>query len=270
MRVLILGDIYGKPGRRAACELVGELRTRWGADWVIANGENATAGAGLSARHRNGLLAAGIDLLTSGNHIFARPDWADLLKGDDGKVLRPHNLGGDAIPGKGWAVLGAGTPLALGVINLAGRVFMEPGECPFRTADRLLEKLPPAIPVLVDIHAEATSEKIALGWYLDGRAAAVVGSHTHVQTADERVLPGGTAYITDLGMTGPRDGVLGVDRQLVIDRFCRGFSDKFRPALGDVVLEGAVIEIGSDGKAASIRRLRESGPAATAGDDGEG
>ncbi len=270
MRVLILGDIYGKPGRRAACELAGALRTRWSADWVIANGENATAGAGLSARHRNGLLAAGIDLLTSGNHIFARPDWADLLKGDDGKVLRPHNLGGDALPGKGWAVLGAGTPLALGVINLAGRVFMEPGECPFRTADRLLEKLPPGIPVLVDIHAEATSEKIALGWYLDGRAVAVVGSHTHVQTSDERILPGGTAYITDLGMTGPRDGVLGVDRQLVVDRFCRGFGDKFRPALGEVVLEGVVIEIGSDGKAVSIRRLREAGPAATAADDGEG
>lgn len=269
MRVLMLGDIYGRPGRRAACELVKELRSRWKADWVIANGENATGGAGLSPRHRNILIASGIDMLTSGNHIFARPDWPELLGGSDGNVLRPHNLGGDDRPGRGWGILGADTPGALGVINLAGRVFMEPGDCPFRTADRLLQKFPAGVPVLVDMHAEATSEKIALSWHLDGRAAAVVGSHTHVQTADERVLPGGTAVITDLGMTGPRNGVLGVDRELVVSRFCRGFSDKFRPALGEVVLEGVVIEIGPDAKAVSIQRIREIGPVATATDDGE-
>lgn len=269
MRVLMLGDIYGKPGRRAAGELVGELRSRWKADWVVANGENATGGAGLSSRHKNSLIAAGIDLLTSGNHIFARPDWPELLNIDDGKLLRPHNLGGDSRPGRGWGILGAGTPMALGVMNLAGRVFMEPGECPFRTADRLLQKFPPGVPVLVDIHAEATSEKIALAWYLDGRAAAVVGSHTHVQTADERVLPGGTAFICDLGMTGPRNGVIGVDRDLVVNRFCHGFSDKFRPAVGEVVLEGVVIDIGAEGKAVSIQRIRETGPSATAADAGE-
>ncbi|HNW33642.1 MAG TPA: TIGR00282 family metallophosphoesterase [Candidatus Ozemobacteraceae bacterium] len=269
MRVLMLGDIYGKPGRRAACELIPELRRRWSLDWVIANGENATGGAGLSPRHRNGLRAAGIDLLTSGNHIFARPDWPELLKSEDGNVLRPHNLGGDDRPGRGWALLGCGTPLAFGVINLAGRVFMEPGDCPFRTADRLLEKFPTGVPVLVDIHAEATSEKIALSWHLNGRVAAVVGSHTHVQTADERILSGGTAVITDLGMTGPRDGVLGVDRELVINRFYRGFSDKFHPAIGEVVLEGVVVEIGPDAKAVSIRRVREFGPVAVAADEGE-
>ncbi|HOY68738.1 MAG TPA: TIGR00282 family metallophosphoesterase [Candidatus Ozemobacteraceae bacterium] len=262
MNLLILGDICGSPGRLAVETLLPGLRRDLCADWVIANGENATGGAGLSVRHARRLFEAGVDLLTSGNHLFDRPDWPELLSKEGGRVLRPHNLAGASAPGGGRALLGEGSPNALGIVNLAGRVFMEPGECPFRTAERLLETFPPGLPILVDIHAEATSEKIALAWSLAGRVAAVVGTHTHVQTADERILPGGTAFITDLGMTGPRDGVLGVDRDIVISRFRRGFSEKFRPASGDTVLEGVLIGIGQEGRAVSIRRVREMGPVA--------
>ncbi|HEY9070414.1 MAG TPA: TIGR00282 family metallophosphoesterase [Candidatus Ozemobacteraceae bacterium] len=262
MNVLILGDICGSPGRLAVTTLLPGLRRDLGADWVIANGENATGGAGLSARHARHLFEAGIDLLTTGNHLFDRPDWPELLAREGARILRPHNLGGPSAPGSGRAFLGEGTPTALGIVNLSGRIFLEPGECPFRTADRLLGTFPPGMPVLVDIHAEATSEKIALAWSLAGRAAAVVGTHTHVQTSDERILPGGTAFITDLGMTGPRDGVLGVDRDIVISRFRKGFSEKFRPASGETVVEGVLIGIGADGRAVSVRRIREPGPVA--------
>lgn len=256
MRVLMIGDIYGAPGRAMVARLVPALRARHRLDWVIANGENATGGAGLSPHHRDRLLAAGIDLLTGGNHLFARPDWPATV-GGAGRALRPHNLGGDALPGKGWAVLEHPQRPPLAVLNLEGRIFLDPADCPFRWADALLARLPAGVPVVVDFHAEATSEKLALAWYLDGRVAFVAGTHTHVQTSDERILPGGTGVITDLGMTGPRDGILGVARETVIGRFRNGFSERFQPADGPSVLEGVLVEIGAeDGRTRTITRLR--------------
>ncbi len=272
MRILMIGDIYGAPGRALAIRLVPVLRARHGIDWVIANGENATGGTGLSPHHRDKLLAAGIDLLTGGNHLFARPDWPATV-GGAGRALRPHNLGGDGLPGKGWAVLEQPERPPLAVINLEGRVFLEPADCPFRWADTLLTRLPAAVPVVVDFHAEATSEKIALAWHLDGRVAFVAGTHTHVQTSDERILPGGTGVITDLGMTGPRDGILGVHREIVLGRFRNGFSERFQAAEGPSVLEGVLFEISSDdGRTRSIRRLRlqDADDADGVGGDGGG
>ncbi len=255
MNVLMIGDIYGSAGRRLVAALVPRLRVEHRVDWVIANGENATGGVGLSPRHRDQILAAGVDLLTGGNHIFARPDWAAAVTGP-ARLLRPQNIGGEALPGRGWFILTAPDRPSLGVINLAGRVFMEPADCPFQWADTLLSRLPADLPVVVDFHAEATSEKIALAWHLDGRAAFVAGTHTHVQTADERILPGGTGAITDLGMTGPRDGILGVERGIVLSRFRNGFSDRFQPAPGPAVLEGVLIEVAGPGCTRSVRRLR--------------
>lgn len=256
MRVLILGDIYGTAGRALVKATLPTLKLRLEPDWVIANGENATGGAGLSAKHRDDMFKAGVDLLTSGNHIFARSDWTQVLTGSE-RVLRPHNLGGDEAPGKGWGLLQADGKPSLGVINLAGRVFMEQGDCPFRWAERLIERFPAKTPIVVDFHAEATSEKIALAQFLDGRVSAVLGTHTHVATADERILPKGTAAQTDLGMTGPRHGIIGVTAETVLQRFVQGYSDRFTCAEGEAEMTGALIEIASDGRATAITRIRE-------------
>lgn len=255
MRVLMLGDIYGTAGRALVKAKLSGLKQSLNPDWVIANGENATGGAGLSAKHRDELFKAGIDLLTSGNHIFARADWTQVITSSD-RVLRPHNLGGDDAPGKGWGLLQADGKPSLGVINLAGRVFMEPGDCPFRSAERLIERFPAKTPIVVDFHAEATSEKIALALFLDGRVSAVLGTHTHVATADERILPGGTAAQTDLGMTGPRHGIIGVTAETVLQRFVRGYSDRFTCAEGEADMNGALFEIDADGRATSISRVK--------------
>lgn len=255
MKILFAGDIYGKTGRDTFQRQLPVLRQRYEPDWVIVNGENVTAGNGLSAKHARFLKDCGVDIITTGNHIFSRIDWPEVLQKHE-YVLRPHNMTAELAAGSGCRVFNRGG-LALAVINLAGRVFMESAQCPFLTFDRLLAGLPVGVPVVVDFHAEATSEKQAFFWYANGRAALVAATHTHVQTSDERILPGGkTAVITDLGMTGALNGIIGVDRDTVVGRFITGYSEKFLCAPGPGKVEGVVVEIGSEGFATSIERFR--------------
>jgi hypothetical protein len=220
MRVLAIGDVIGKPGRRAVAALVPELRRELGIDAVIANGENAAAGRGLTPKTADDLFGAGVDILTSGNHIWDQKEIIPLLEADE-RVIRPANYPRD-VPGRGMTSFGA-----LTVVNLMGRTFMYEIDDPFRAADVLLDQIPGGQTVVVDMHAEATSEKIAMGWYLDGRVAAVFGTHTHVPTADTRLLPKGTAFVCDLGMCGPRDSIIGVEPEPVLRKFLTGMPAKF-------------------------------------------
>jgi len=255
MKALIIGDIVGRPGRQALAACLGELRQRYEAEFVVANVENAAAGAGMIPRVGEEILNAGVDVMTSGNHIFDKKEVFHYIENEP-RLLRPLNYPSDS-PGRGMWVgtTNAGTPAA--VINVQGRVFMPPTDCPFRTADRAITDLGGRIPVIiVDHHAEATSEKLAMGRYLDGRASVVVGTHTHVQTADEQILPGGTAYITDLGMTGPHDGVIGVESTLVLTRMIRGLPARFETSTGQPRLHGVAVEIDErTGRAVSIERI---------------
>jgi len=253
MRILLIGDIVGRPGRQVVREKVPRLRAEREIELVVGNCENAAAGAGLTPKTANELFNAGIDVLTSGNHIFDKKEVFQIIETEP-RLLRPANYA-PGVPGRGvWT---GTTPSGhrVTVINLQGRVFMAPTDCPFRTVDGLLEKMEKQV-IIVDMHAEATSEKIAMGWHLDGRVSAVFGTHTHVQTADEKILPGGTAYTTDLGMTGPYDGIIGVKRDLVMDKFLRGMPTRFEPSEGDVRLCGAIVEINENNfRATSIERL---------------
>ncbi len=253
MNILFIGDIYGRTGRTLVTRELPALRKKLACDWVIANAENVSGGVGLSPGHFKELRRAGVDVCTMGNHLFARRDWPDLVK--DERVLRPHNLGGDELPGKGWGKYELPGGEMIGIINVAGRVFMEPAECPFRWVDRLLERMPAGTPVVCDFHAEATSEKIALATYLDKRVALLVGTHTHVQTADERIFPGGMGYMTDVGLTGPRDGVIGVRSDIVIQRFVKGYSDRFEMADGPGQISALLADIGRDGICRRLERI---------------
>jgi len=254
MKILIIGDIYGKTGRDSLQRLFPALMSRYQPDWVIANGENVTAGNGLSQKHANFLKSCGVDIITTGNHVFSRSDWPEMLKSDF--VLRPQNIVA-ADYGVGCRVFSKPGMGDLTVMNLAGRVFMDAAACPFEVFDRLFEGVPAEIPLVVDFHAEATSEKLAFFWHVNGRAAVAYGTHTHVQTSDERILPhGGTAVITDVGMAGAVDGVIGVDRNTVTGRFINGFSDKFLCAQAPGKIEGLFVELGADMKAHKIERIR--------------
>jgi 2',3'-cyclic-nucleotide 2'-phosphodiesterase len=256
MRILFLGDVFGAPGRRAVESRLPELRAELGIDFCIVNGENAADGMGITAKLADKLLAAGADVLTTGNHVWRQRDLVPVLASSP-RVLRPHNLGGDDAPGRGITILPApdGTPVA--VLNLQGQLFLEVAVHPFRIVEALVEEARRETPVIViDFHAEATSEKVALARLLDGRVTAVLGTHTHVQTNDARVQPGGTAAITDAGMTGPHDSVIGVDADLVIRRLVTGMPVRFHPAEGDVRIEGVVVECGADGRATSCEALR--------------
>jgi 2',3'-cyclic-nucleotide 2'-phosphodiesterase len=220
------------------------------------NGENAADGVGLTPKLAGKLLAAGADVVTTGNHVWRRSDLIPYLQETD-RVLRPANLGGDHTPGRGLTVVetSAGTPVA--VVNLLGQLFLSPPVSPFVVVDELVaEARRSARIVIVDFHAEATSEKVALARMLDGRVTAVIGTHTHVQTSDARVLPGGTAAITDAGMTGPHDSVIGVVAELAIERMRTGMPVRFRPAERDVRIEGVLVECGEDGRATSCEALR--------------
>ena len=258
MRVLFIGDIVGSPGRRIVCTSARALAAEHGAEVVIANCENAAAGFGITPPLVDELLAAGIDVLTSGNHIFDRKEILPYFQqgAANGRLLRPANYPSDA-PGSGLYVgqSAAGTPYA--VLNLQGRVFMPSIDCPFQTADRLLEQIPPQVKViLVDLHGETTSEKQALGWYLDGRISAAIGTHTHVPTADEKILPHGTAYITDAGMTGPYESVIGNDKDDVLRRFLTGLPTRLEVAQGDVRLCGVLLDLDAEsGRARRIERF---------------
>jgi len=255
MRVLIIGDVVGKPGRQALSACLEMLRKTHEAEFIVVNVENAAAGAGIVPRVGEEILQAGVDVMTSGNHIFDKKEAIQYIE-TEARLLRPLNYPADS-PGRGvWVgTTNSGTPVA--VINVQGRVFMPPTDCPFRAAERAISELGGRIRVIiVDHHAEATSEKLAMGRFLDGRVSVVVGTHTHVQTADEQILPGGTAYITDLGMTGPHDGVIGVESDLVMTRLIRGLPARFETATGQPRLHGVTVEIDErTGKAISIERI---------------
>lgn len=258
MRILFIGDIVGRPGRLALRERLGRLVDRHCIDLVVANGENAAAGFGLTVDVVEELFGLGIDVLTSGNHIWDKRDILDILDSEQ-RLLRPANYPGDA-PGQGAGIFKTAGGVAVGILNLEGRVFMGNLDCPFQAADRLVDQLRQATPIiLVDFHAEATSEKMALGWHLEGRVSAVVGTHTHIQTADERVLPQGTAYITDVGMTGSRDGVIGMRREQVVGKFLSQRPTRFEISKKDPAINAVVIEVDTDsGRAVQIERILEA------------
>jgi len=257
VKILFIGDVFGQPGRRAVRDHLPGLVAEFAPELILANGENAAAGFGITPPLVEELLDLGIAVLTSGNHIWDKKEILPYLADHaDGRLLRPANYPGDS-PGHGLYVGKTRGGLDFAILNLQGRVFMPSIDCPFRGADTLLEKIPPHVKIrIVDMHAEATSEKRALGWYLDGRATAVLGTHTHVPTADEIVQPQGTAYITDTGMTGPYDSVIGVEKAAVIDKFLKQTPARFEVAKGDVRLCGVLIEADAEtGRAVSIRRI---------------
>jgi metallophosphoesterase (TIGR00282 family) len=247
--VLFFADVIGKPGRDLLVEKLPGLRKRYGADAVVANGENATDGTGIKPAHAEALLSGGVDVITTGNHVWRQREVYHYLD-EQPRIVRPFNFL-PSNPGRGVTVVD--TPGGrLGVVNLSGDLYMFPARSPFAAIDEALEQLHGVRNILVDLHAEATSEKVAMGWYLDGRVSVVIGTHTHVRTGDARVLPGGTAYMTDAGMCGPRDSVIGVKKELVLERLLTQMPVRFEVAQRDVWLEGAAVEIGSDGRALSI------------------
>jgi len=257
MKVLMIGDIFGKPGRRAVKYFLPQLRQLYQLDFIIANGENAANGMGITNDTADELLSSGIDVLTMGNHVWDKKEAINLLDMEP-RILRPANYP-PGTPGLGYSVFSAHNNIEVGVVNLSGRVFLGNSDCPFRAAENIIGLLKKRTQViLVDFHAEATSEKMALGWYLDGKATACCGTHTHIQTADARILPGGTAYITDIGMTGPRNSVLGVDSRLVIQKFLAQMPVKFEVAGGPCQFNGVVIELNpKTGRAINITSLNE-------------
>ncbi len=242
MKILFIGDIVGKPGRRAIRELLPQIVSEHRLDCVIANCENAAAGFGVTRDIVDELFQSHIDVLTSGNHVWDKKEVSEFI-GDFKTLLRPANYP-SGVPGSGSVVVPTRADIPIGVINLGGRIFMQPLDCPFRTAEREIEKLKGKTAVIiVDFHAEATSEKRALGWFLDGRVSAVLGTHTHVQTADEVILPRGTAYISDVGMTGPFDSIIGIRKEEILERFLTQMPNKFEVAKGDVRLQGVILDV---------------------------
>ena len=254
MNILMVGDVYGESGRAAVAKLLPKLRREHAIDFCVVNVENAAGGFGVTAPIARQILESGADVMTSGNHIWDKKEIVAYIVKEN-LLLRPANFPAGT-PGAGHVTVKCG-PHKIAVVNLMGRVFMLPIDCPFRKADELVPELRKDTPiVLVDMHCEATSEPLAMGWYLAGRVSAVVGTHRHVQTADERILPGGTAYITDLGLTGPTDGVIGVDRDQIIQRFLQQMPIRFETAKGPAALQGVVIVVDPDtGRSSSIRRL---------------
>ena len=259
MKVLFLGDVFGKPGRLALQRNVPRLIARDAVDLVIANGENAAAGIGITPELADEILAAEVDLVTSGNHIWAKREIEPYLDRPGARLLRPANYP-PGTPGRGSAVVSTPDGRRLGVVNVEGRVFMRTLDDPFRVVEAEVAALRAqgVLAILVDVHAEATSEKAALAWFLDGKVSAVIGTHTHVQTADERILPGGTAFLTDAGMCGPCDSVIGMRKELVLGRFLSMRPTGFEPAKRDVWLQGALLDLDEEtGKARSIVRFQE-------------
>lgn len=256
MRILFIGDIVGSPGREIVLGRLADLVAQHQPDLVIANGENSAAGFGITPRIAEELLGAGIEIITGGNHSWDRKEIFEFIPNEP-RLLRPANFPPGA-PGRGLYTGTARNGVPFAVLNLQGRTFMPPLDCPFQTADRELARIPAGTKVIfVDFHAEATSEKQAMGWYLDGRASAVVGTHTHVASADERVMPNGTAHITDVGMTGPHESVIGMDRNAMVKRFLDSLPARFEVAAGDVRLNGVLVDVDeSTGRARSITRVR--------------
>jgi hypothetical protein len=247
--VLFFADVVGKPGRELLTAKLPELRRLHAADAVVANCENATDGKGIKSSHAEALLSAGVDVITTGNHVYKQREIYRYLD-EQPRIIRPYNFL-PSNPGRGITVVD--TPAGrLGVVNLSGHLYLYPARSPFDAVGEALEELHGVRCVIVDLHAEATSEKVAMGWHLDGQVSAVIGTHTHVRTADAHILPGGTAYITDAGMCGPRDSVIGVKKELVLERFLTQLPVRFEVASADVWLEGVLIEIGPEGRAVRI------------------
>lgn len=259
MKILFIGDIIGRPGRLAVEKLLPGLVEEQQIDFVIANGENAAAGFGLTPAVLDNLFALGIDVVTSGNHLWDKKDILPRLKKEP-RLLRPANYPPE-VSGSSVGVYEDKQGRKVGVFNLLGRVFMPAVDCPFRIADQVIVELKKETEIIiVDMHAEATSEKIALGWYLDGRVSAVIGTHTHVMTADERILPQGTAYITDAGMTGAFDSVIGMEKEPIIEKFLTQLPTKFEVAEHDVRFNGVVVEVDEhSGRAMKIRAINQNG-----------
>ena len=260
MRILMIGDVVGGPGRKIFTREVPRLRAERHLDAVVVNAENCAAGSGITAALAKEFFDAGADAITLGDHTWGQKEFAGQI-GSVERLVRPANYPSEC-PGKGWCLVTMPT-FRFAVVNLQGRVFMNPVECPFKTLDRVLNEIPKDVPVFVDFHAEATSEKITLGYYADGRVTALVGTHTHVQTSDAIILPKGTAYLTDLGMTGPYVSSIGRDLKPVTRRFITGLPGRFEVAEGPSVLEGAVIEFDPVTKTASsveTLRIREPRP----------
>ena len=258
VKLLFIGDIIGKPGRQAVSRELHRLVDRYMVDMVIANGENAAGGFGITEETANDLFKCGIDVLTSGNHIWDKKESFPFVNREE-RLLRPANYP-EGAPGRGSGIFMTAGGASVAVLNLEGRVFMNNLECPFRTADREIARLQTETPIiLVDFHAEATSEKTSLGWYLDGRVSALIGTHTHIQTADERILPGGTAYLTDAGMTGSTDSVIGVRKEEAITKFLSQLPTKFEVAKNNLRLNAVAVTVDEvSGNAVSVERINIS------------
>jgi len=260
VKILMVGDLVGSPGRRALAQVVTRLRNAGKVDFVVANAENAAGGRGLTGPIAEELFAAGVDVLTLGDHTWDQRDLAAFLDREP-RVIRPLNFA-PGCPGRGWVNVETDRGCTVTVVNLIGRVFMKQYDCPFRAVDGLFSKQNGlGRIVLVDMHAEATSEKIVMGRYLEGRVSGVFGTHTHVQTSDETVLPGGTAYMTDLGMTGAKDSALGRELASVTSMMLTGMPARFKVAAEDVALEGALLDVeDKTGRARKVKRIREHVP----------
>ena len=258
VRILFIGDVVGAPGRSAVTRILPALREQHAPDLIVINGENAAGGFGITADTALDLFRAGADILTSGNHIWDKQDTGTLLDRED-RIIRPINYP-PGTAGRGYSIITIKPGVSIAVVNLEGRVYMKNLDCPFRTMDQVLEVIHKETPIVfVDFHAEATSEKSALGWYLDGKVSAVIGTHTHVQTADERILPKGTAYLTDVGMTGSFDSVIGIEAHQAIQRFLTQQSVRFDVPKKNLRINATIIEIDSDsGKAVAIKRINQS------------
>ena len=257
MKLLFIGDIVGRAGRKALSESLDRLVDRHLVDLIVANGENAAAGYGLTGSVLTELFAAGVDVVTSGNHIWDKREINPILEREN-RLLRPANYP-PGLPGRGSGVFETAAGIRVGVINLEGRVFMKNLDCPFRAADTLIAELNRTTPIiLVDFHAEATSEKQAMGFYLDSRVSAVIGTHTHVQTADERILSGGTGYLTDVGMTGSQDAVIGNQKEPALERFLTQQPVRLEAAKKDPLLCGVLLTINEEtGRCEGIERIQE-------------
>ena len=259
MKILLVGDVFGKGGRKVVRYVLPRVVDRESVDLTIANVENASRGLGVSRDAVIELQQAGVQVMTSGNHVWKRPGIADLLE-EEPYLVRPANYP-PSVPGKGSVVWESNLGVRVGIVNLMGRVFMEPLECPFRTGEAHIRRLQEegVRLIVVDFHAEATSEKLALAWYLDGQVSALIGTHTHVQTADERILPKGTGYLTDAGMTGGQDSVIGVKIQPSVESFLKGVPQRLEPSLNNLALKGVLVSLcEKTGKCENIRRVSEN------------
>jgi len=254
LRILFIGDIVGNAGRKAAKQMIAVLKKEKSFDFCIANSENAAGGSGITYLVAQELYKSGIDAITMGNHTWAKKEILNFIDSDS-KIVRPANYP-STLPGKGSIII-EGEKGKIGVLSIMGRVYMDSIDCPFKAAEREIEYLKKHVKVvIVDVHAEATSEKCALAWYLDGRVSCVLGTHTHVQTADERILPCGTGFITDVGMTGPYEGILGVEKEIIINRFINHMPEKFQLAQGKTQFNAVLVEVDeTNGKTLSIERI---------------